>query len=366
MSIPFLDLKAQYKTIKPEVDKAIAEVVESCWFVGGPRVKSFCENFATYCGAEHAVGSSSGTSAIHLALAALGIGPGDEVITPCNTFVATSEAITHSGAKPVFVDVSEDTQLIDVEKIEAAITSKTAAIMPVHLFGQPADVEAIRKIADNHGLKVVADAAQAHGSDIGGDRSKILGDATTFSFYPGKNLGAYGDGGMVVTNDAGLADRMRMLADHGSPKKYHHVTEGWNYRLDAIQAAVLDVKLNYLDGWTDMRRSRAARYDAAFADVDGVTPVAVKPGNRHVYHLYVIRVADRDKLGDDLRERGIATGIHYPGPLHLQPAYEYLGYGKGSFPVGEMCANEIISLPMFAELTDEQVDEVAAAVKELI
>jgi len=366
MSIPFLDLKAQYSTIKPEIDAAIAEVVESCWFVGGPRVKSFGENFAAYCGAKHAVGSSSGTSAIHLALVALGIGPGDEVITACNTFIATAEAITHSGARPVFVDVIDDTQLIDIDKIEAAITPKTKAIVPVHLFGQPVDVDAVYAIANKHGLKIVADAAQAHGSDINGDRTKILGDATTFSFYPGKNLGAYGDGGMVVTDDAEAVDRMRMLADHGSPKKYNHIAEGWNYRLDAIQAAVLDVKLKYLDKWTDMRRSRAARYDAAFNGVEGVSPVVVTPGNRHVYHLYIIRVADRDKLGEALKERGIAWGIHYPGPLHLQQAYEYLGYGKGSFPIGELCANEIISLPMFPELTDEQVDEVAAAVIELI
>jgi len=362
MSIPFVDLKAQYRTIKPEVDKAIADVVESCWFVGGPAVKRFEESFAAYCGAARGVGASSGTSAIHLALAALGIGPGDEVITPCNTFIATSEAISHSGARPVFVDVDDDTQLIDPEKVEAAITPKTKAIVPVHLFGQPADMGAMRDIAGRHGLKVVADAAQAHGSDVDGDRRWVLGDATTFSFYPGKNLGAYGDGGMVVTDDEELADRMKMLADHGSPQKYRHVTEGWNYRLDAIQAAVLEVKLRHLDDWTNGRRSRAARYNAAFKNADNVRPVIEVPGRRHVYHLYVVRVADRDALGAALGERGIAWGIHYPGPLHLQPAYEYLGHKKGDFPVGERCADEIISLPMFAELSDEMVDEVAAAV----
>ena len=224
---------------------------------------------------------------------------------------------------------------------------------------------AIRDVAQRHGLKIVADAAQAHGSDIDGDRRKILGDATTFSFYPGKNLGAYGDGGMVVTDDGELADRMKMLSDHGSPKKYLHVAEGWNYRLDAIQAAVLDVKLGHLDAWSERRRSRAARYNAAFAGAANVTPVVEKPGHRHVYHLYVVRVKDREALGEALRERGIATGVHYPGPLHLQPAYEHLGHKKGDFPVAERCADEIISLPMFAELSDEMVDEVAAAVKEL-
>ncbi len=365
MNVPFVDLKAQYRTIKPEIDDAIAGVVESCWFVGGEAVKRFEENFAAFSGAGHGVGSSSGTSALHLALVALGIGPGDEVITPCNTFIATGEAITHSGARPVFVDIEEDTQLIGVTAIEDAITPKTRAIVPVHLFGQPADMDAIGDIATRHGLKVVADAAQAHGADINGDRRKILGDLTTFSFYPGKNLGAYGDAGMVLTNDAELADKMRRLSDHGRQDKHLHFAEGWNYRLDAIQAAVLDVKLLHLDEWTDKRRSRAARYDNAFASAAGVRPVVVKPGLRHVYHLYVVRVADRDALGPALWERGIASGIHYPVPLHLQPAYDYLEYEKGKFPVAERCAAEIISLPIFAELSDEMVDEVAAAVIEL-
>jgi len=366
MSIPFVDLKAQYRTIKTEIDEAIAGVVESCWFVGGEGVQRFEENFAAYCGAKNGVGCSSGTSAIHLALVGLGIGPGDEVITPCNTFIATGEAITHSGAKPVFVDVEESTQLIDVTAVESAITPKTRAIVPVHLFGQPVDMAAIRDIAARHGLKVVVDAAQAHGSDIDGDRGEILGDATTFSFYPGKNLGAYGDAGMVVTDDAELADKMRRLSDHGRQDKHLHFAEGWNYRLDAIQAAVLDVKLRHLDSWTDSRRSRSARYNAAFERIDRIRPVVEMPGHRHVYHLYVVRVEDRDALGTALRERGIASGIHYPVPLHLQPAYQYLGHKKGDFPAAEMCAREIISLPMFAELTDEMVDEVAAAVIEFV
>jgi len=363
MRIPFLDLKAQYASIKPEIDEAIQSVIDSCQFVGGSYVKHFERSFAAFSGASHAVGASSGTSAIHLALVALGIGPEDEVITPCNTFIATTEAISHCGARPVLVDVEEDTQLIDPAAIEAAITRRTKAIVPVHLYGQAADMSAIRAIANKHGLKTVADAAQAHGADINGDRRAILGDCTTFSFYPGKNLGAFGDAGVVVTDSEGTAGLMRALADHGSSRKYHHFAEGWNYRLDGIQAAVLDVKLRYIDEWTEQRRSRAARYDAAFAG-SSVIPVATAPGRRHVYHLYVVRVKDRDTMIGQLGDRGIASGIHYPFPLHLQPAYEYLGMGEGTCPHAEKVIREIISLPIFPELTDEMVDEVAAAVIE--
>ncbi len=366
MSIPFVDLKAQYATIKSEVDAAISDVVKNCQFVGGPAVKRFEENFAAFCGASYGVGTSSGTSAIHLALLGVGVNPGDEVITACNTFIATAEAITHAGAKVVFADVDDDTQLIDPEKIEAAITPKTKAIVPVHLYGQPADMEKVRAIARKHSLKIVSDAAQAHGADINGDRKKILGDATAFSFYPGKNLGAYGDAGMVVTDDPEMADRMRALGNHGSKEKYLHLAEGWNYRLDGIQAAVLDVKLRYLDAWTERRRSRAACYNEGFRGYGAVRPVSAAPGRRHVYHLYVIRCANREKLGEELNKKGIATGIHYPVPLHLQPAYEHLGISKGTFPIAERGASEIISLPMYAELTDEMVDEVVHAVKSLL
>jgi len=366
MSIPFVDLKAQYATIKSEVDAAISNVIENCQFVGGPAVQRFEENFAAYCRASYGVGASSGTSAIHLALIGVGVGPGDEVITPCNTFIATAEAITHAGAKVVLVDVDDDTQLIDPEKIEAAITPKTKAIMPVHLYGQPADMDAIRAIAVKHSLKIVADAAQAHGSDINGDRKKILGDATTFSFYPGKNLGAYGDAGMVVTDDQAMAERMAALGNHGRKDKYLHFAEGWNYRLDGIQGAVLDVKLRHLDEWTERRRSRAARYNEGFEGFDAVRTVTAAPGRRHVYHLYVIRCADREKLGEELKKRNIASGIHYPVPLHLQPAYEHLGIPKGTFPNAEGGASEIISLPMYPELTDEMVDEVVDAVKSIV
>lgn len=361
MRIPFVDLRAQYAALRPEVDDAMARVVESCQFVGGSAVKSFEENFANFSAGAYAVGTSSGTSAIHLGLVGLGIGSGDEVITACNTFIATTEAITHSGAKPVLIDVEDDTQLIDPAKIEAAITPRTKAIVPVHLYGQPANMDAIRRIASKHSLKILADACQAHGADIDGDRSNVLGDLTAYSFYPGKNLGAYGDAGAVVTDDLKTAKLLRALADHGSSEKYHHFAEGWNYRLDGIQGAVLDVKLKYLDEWTDKRRHNAARYDAAF-DGTPVRPVTAVAGRRHVYHLYVVRVADRDGLGRVLGEKGIASGIHYPIPLHLQPAYKYLGLGPGSFPVAEKSVSEIISLPMYPELTDEMVDEVSTTV----
>jgi dTDP-4-amino-4,6-dideoxygalactose transaminase len=364
MGIPFVDLKAQYAAIKGEIDSAIAEVITSCAFIGGPAAKRFEENFAAYTGAGHAVGASSGTSAIHLALVGLGIHEG-EVITACNTFIATGEAITHAGATPVFVDVDEETQLIDPAAVEAAITSQTRAIIPVHLYGQPADMDAIGAIADKHGLKVIADAAQSHGAMIDGDRRKTLGDASTFSFYPGKNLGAYGDAGAVVTDDEELAEKMRALSNHGRQDKYLHFAEGWNYRLDGIQAAILDVKLRHLDECIDRRRSRAERYNERFAD-RVVTPIREVAGRHGVYHLYVIRCQDRDGLRDALQAKGIASGIHYPVPLHLQPAYGHLGYEKGAFPNAERVTAEIVSLPMYPELTDEMVDEVAAAVREFV
>jgi dTDP-4-amino-4,6-dideoxygalactose transaminase len=365
MQIPFVDLKAQYASIKREVDAAIAEVIENTAFIGGPAVKRFEENFARYAGAGYAVGAASGTAAIHLALAGLGIHEG-EVVTACNTFIATSEAITHAGCTPVFVDVDEATQLIDPAAVDAAITPRTRAIVPVHLYGQPADMDAIRAVADKHGLKVIADAAQAHGAGIADDRRRIHGDVTTYSFYPGKNLGAYGDAGAVVSDDEELTQRMKALSNHGRLDKYRHFAEGWNYRLDGIQAAVLDVKLAHLDSWTERRRSRAARYNDHFESVAGVTPIAEVPGRRHVYHLYVVRCADRDGLREALQAKGIASGIHYPLPLHLQPAYEHLGYRRGQLPVAEKVTGEIVSLPMYPELDDEMVDAVATAVREFV
>lgn len=361
MPIPFLDLKAQYASIKPEIDAAVMGVLESCHFIGGENLRRFEGNFAAYSGAAHAVGTCSGTSALHLALLGAGVVRGDEVITACNTFIATTEAITHAGARPVLVDVDEATQLIDPERVEAAITPKTKAVVPVHLYGQPADMRAIRDIASRRRIRVVADAAQSHGAAIDGDRKLTLGDTTAFSFYPGKNLGAAGDAGLVATDDADVAVLMRTLGDHGSREKYHHLYEGWNYRLDAIQAAILDVKLKHLDKWTASRRGHAARYDAAFAGTK-VTPIRSAGGRTHVYHLYVVRVPDRDRTIEQLKARGIGTGIHYPLPLHLQPAYAHLGLKKGSFPVAEKVVAQIVSLPMYAEMTGGMVDEVAAAV----
>jgi dTDP-4-amino-4,6-dideoxygalactose transaminase len=364
MKIPFVDLKTQYASIKDEIDSAVLEVLASTQFVGGEKLARFEQNFSSYMEAKYAVGASSGTSAIHLALAGLGIGKGDEVITAANTFIATTEAISMAGATPVLVDVLDDTLNIDPEKAEAAITPRTRAIVPVHLYGQSADMDAIRDIASRHSLKVLADAAQAHGARYKGSRRATLGDVSSFSFYPGKNLGAYGDAGAVVTDDEDLAKKMKALADHGSYKKYYHTYEGFNHRLDTMQAVILDIKLKYLDQWTEARHSRAARYDAGLQG-SAVRPVGESKDNYHVYHLYVIRTQKRDEVLSALTERGIGAGIHYPIPLHLQEAYKYLGHNKGDFPVTEEAAEEIVSLPMFAELTDEQVDAVVAAVKEL-
>lgn len=365
MGIPFVDLKTQYKSIKGQIDKAIFEVIESTQFVGGKKLAAFEQNFAQYVDAQHAVGTSSGTSALHLALTALGVGRGDEVITATNTFIATTEAISLTGATPVLVDAEDDTLNIDPEKVEAAVTDRTKVIIPVHLYGQSADMDAIRDIAARHSIKIVADAAQAHGANLNGSRKAILGDVSSFSFYPGKNLGAYGDGGIVVTDDGELAEKMRCLGNHGRFGKFNHNEEGFNYRLDGIQAAILDVKLGHLDGWNEGRRSRAKRYHEAF-EGGPVRPVGEVPGRYHVYHLYVVRTPERDRLLKGLAERGIGAGIHYPVPLHLQGAYERLGLTKGMFPVAEKAAGEIVSLPIYAELEDDMVDEVVAAVNEIL
>ena len=365
MNVPFVDLKAQYAAIKEEVDAAMQDVVSNTAFIGGERLSNFEKNFAAYTEAKHGVGASSGTSAIHLALAAMGIGEGDEVITAANTFIATTEAISHAGATPVLVDVDDDTQTIDPNKIEDAITDKTRVIMPVHLYGQPADMDAVRDIASRRGLRVVSDASQSHGAKYKGSRAGTLGEVTTYSFYPGKNLGAYGDAGAIVTDDADIAARAKMLADHGSYEKYKHDVEGYNYRLDTLQAAVLNVKLGHIDAWTEGRRAHAKRYDAAFAN-SAVRPVFEAPDRYHVYHLYVVRTPERDRLRDELGKRGVASGIHYPIPLHLQPAYKHLPYKQGDFPITEQTAEQQLSLPMFAELTDDMVDYVVASVNEIL
>jgi dTDP-4-amino-4,6-dideoxygalactose transaminase len=365
MGIPFVDLKAQYKTIKSEIDQAVSEVIESTAFVGGERLERFEKNFARYTGSKHAVGASSGTSALHLALHVLGIGRGDEVITATNTFIATTEAISQTGAAPVLVDVDDETLTLDPNKVEAAVTPRTKAIIPVHLYGQCADMDAIRAIARRHSLKVIVDACQAHGAMLGGKREAILGDVTCYSFYPGKNLGAYGDGGAVVTDDGDLAEKMRSVGNHGRLDRYTHSAEGFNYRLDALQAAILDVKLGHLDEWNERRRSRAKLYDAAFAN-GPVRPVREGAGRYHVYHLYVVRTRARDVLLEGLAKRGVSAGIHYPVPLHLQVAYKRMGLGVGSYPVAEKAAVEIVSLPMYPELSDEMVGEVVRATKDIL
>ncbi|MGZ8941313.1 MAG: DegT/DnrJ/EryC1/StrS family aminotransferase [Methylobacter sp.] len=359
--IPFVDLKAQYAGIKDEVNVAIQGILESCQFTLGSEVAAFEEEFATYCQAQYGIGVNTGTSALHLALLAAGIGPGDEVITVPFTFVATVAAIYYTGATPVFVDIDPRTFTIDVDAIEGAITERTKAILPVHLYGQPADMDPILDIAKRHGLIVIEDAAQAHGAEYKGRRVGSLGDMGCFSFYPGKNLGAYGEGGMVVTSNAEYTRTIRMLRDWGAEQKYHHVLKGYNFRLEGIQGAVLRVKLRHLEKWTEARRAAAAHYDELLSDSGVQTPEAM-PYARHVYHVYAIRTQQRSEWQQALQDKGIQTGIHYPIPVHLLPAYADLGYSKGDFPHSEQAANEVLSLPMFAELSRAQCQEVCEAV----
>jgi dTDP-4-amino-4,6-dideoxygalactose transaminase len=362
--IPFVDLAAQYRAIKNEVDAAIQGVLETTQFVLGKEVAAFEEEFAAYCDVEHGVGVNSGTSALHLALLAAGIGAGDEVITVPFTFVATVAAIGYAGARPVFVDVDPRTFTMDPAAIESAITGRTRAILPVHLYGQPADMDPILEVARRHGLVVIEDAAQAHGAEYRGKRVGSIGDLGCFSFYPGKNLGAYGEGGMVTTGNPEYARTLRMLRDWGAERKYHHELRGFNYRLEGIQGAVLRVKLRHLEQWTEARRAAAARYDRLLADSGIPTPWA-EPYARHVYHLYVIRTTARAAWQQALDAEGIQTGIHYPIPVHRMPAWADLGHREGEFPHAERAAAEVLSLPMFAELTAEQCESVSRALREL-
>ncbi len=361
--IPFVDLKSQYNSIKDEINTAVLNVLDSTQFILGDEVLALEQEFAAYCSAEHGVALNTGTSALHLALLAAGIGAGDEVITVPFTFVATVSAIAYTGATPVFVDIDPVSYTMDVNQIEKAITAKTKAIMPVHLYGQPADMDPIMEIAHRHGLKVIEDAAQAHRSEYKGRRVGSLGDIGCFSFYPGKNLGAYGEGGMAVTNNPEYARKMRMLRDWGQDGRYNHVMKGYNYRMDGIQGAILRVKLRYLDRWTDARRTHAAQYDALLADSGLKTPVAM-PYGHHVYHVYVLRVPQREALQQKLNEQGIQTGIHYPIPVHLQKAFADLGHHEGDFPESELVAAEVLSLPMYPELSEAQINVIANAVCE--
>ncbi|MDZ8023343.1 MAG: DegT/DnrJ/EryC1/StrS family aminotransferase [Nostoc sp. DedQUE01] len=363
--IPFVDLKAQYLSIKEEIDTAVLKVLDSSQFILGSEVAAFEQEFAQYCNADYSIALNTGTSALHLALLAAGIGPGDEVITTPFTFVATVAAIVYTGATPVFVDIDPVSYTIDVSKIEQAITAKTKAILPVHLYGQPADMNAIVEIARRHGLTVIEDAAQAHRAEYKGQRVGSIGDMGCFSFYPGKNLGAYGEGGAIVTNNPEYAHTIKMLRDWGQEQRYHHILKGYNYRMDGIQGGILRVKLRYLDAWTQSRRTHAALYDRLLAN-SGITTPTVMSYSHHVYHVYVVRTNHRDTLQQKLQQRLIQTGIHYPIPVHLQPAYADLGYQVGDFPCAELVANEVLSLPMFAELSSEQIEIVSAAVCESV
>ncbi len=366
MQIPLVDLKAQYARIRTEIDQAIQETIAATAFIGGAQVEAFEREFAAYIGAPHAVGVSSGTSALHLALIAAGVGDGDDVILPSHTFIATAEVLRRCGARPRFAEIDARTFTLDPGQLERALTPRTRAIIPVHLYGHAADMEPILAFAARHGLRVIEDAAQAHGARYRGGRCGSLAELSAFSFYPGKNLGAYGDGGLVATADAEEADRMRRLSNHGRLDKHRHGEEGYNYRLDGMQAAILRVKLRRLDEWNAERRRAAGWYDERLRGVAGVRRPETAAWAEHVHHLYVIRVPERDRIIAALAAKGVGAGIHYPVPLHLQPAYERLGYREGDFPVTEEVCREILSLPIFPELTEEQVDYVVQTLREAL
>src|SRR6266568_1791665 len=364
--VPFLDLNAHHAALRSELDRAIREVIDSGAFAGGPFVEKFEEAFASYCGCRYAIGVGSGTEALWLALLASGVESGDEVITVPNTFMATAEAITYCGARPVFVDVDERTYTMDPAGLEEAVNSRTKAIIPVHLFGQSADMDPILEFAREHDIFVIEDAAQAHGAKYKGRKVGALGDVGCFSFYPGKNLGAFGEAGAVATNDAELREKIEVLRDHGQTRKYYHTLVGWNCRMDGIQAAILSIKLRHLEEANLLRRERALQYNQAFAGIEGVATPFEAEYARHVYHVYAIRVQERDEVRRYLEEKGIGCGVHYPIPIHLQEACRGLGYKEGAFPIAEDLAEEFLSLPMFPELTEEQTEYVARCVSEAV
>lgn len=365
--IPLVDLKAQYHAIKPEIDAAIATIIENTRFIGGQELTEFEKAFAEYQGTEYAIGCASGTGGIFLVLRALGLQPGDEIITTPHTFIATVEPLEEIGIVPVFVDIDPQTYNIDVDQIEAAITPRTKAIMPVHLYGQLAEMDRIMAIAKKHNLLVIEDAAQAHGATYKGKKAGQWGDAAIFSFYPGKNLGAYGDGGAVCTNRQDIAERVAKLRNHGRTKKYEHDVIGYGERLDTLQAAILGVKLRYLEQWNVLRRQHASTYTAQLAALQGLTTPAELPESEPVYHIYCVRVTgDRDALMTALKAQGIGVGVHYPIPLHLQPALAHREYAQGDFPHTEAAANTIISLPIYPELTAKQIEAVINAFTQVI
>jgi dTDP-4-amino-4,6-dideoxygalactose transaminase len=366
MMVPFLDMKARTAPLREEYMQAIGEIIDSGAFSGGPFVERFENEFAAYCGTRHAIGVGSGTEALWLTLLALGIGPGDEVITVPLTFAATVEAICLAGATPVFADIDARTYTINPAALESVRTRNTKAILPVHLFGQPADMDPILEFARKHCLRVIEDAAQAHGAEYKGRRAGSIGDAGCFSFYPGKNLGAFGEAGAVVTGNDELANQIRMLGNHGQSRKNVHSLVGWNSRMDGIQAAVLRIRLRHLEMENRLRRDHALRYNRALADLPGLVLPAVMNDRNHVFHLYALRARDRGRLIDTLGAKEIGCGLHYPVPVHLQPAYRHLGYRRGDFPVAEQSADELVSLPMFPEMTQDQIAFVTAAVTESV
>jgi dTDP-4-amino-4,6-dideoxygalactose transaminase len=361
MKMNQIDLKKQYLDIKDEIDSAVRAVLESTQFINGPDVEALEKEVAAFCGTGHAVAASSGTDALLIPLMALGIGPGDEVVTSPFTFIATAEVVALLGAKPVFADIDERTYNIDPAKLESAVTPRTKAVIPVHLYGQVCDMDGVMSVAKKHGLFVIEDACQAIGAEQKGRKACSMGGASALSFFPSKNLGCYGDGGMVLTNDPKLAVVMRQIANHGQHERYHHSRVGINGRLDTLQAAILRVKLRHLGGWLDARIRIAQRYDAALKDV--VTVPYRDPSNRHVYNQYTVRTSRRDDLQKHLTASGIPTAIHYPMPLHLQECFRSLGGNAGDFPVGEKCSREVLSLPMFPEMTDAQQDDVISAIR---
>ena len=363
MKVPFADLRALHAPIKAELAQVFERVLGSNSFVLGPEVQQFEAAFAKYLGVEHCIAVTNGTAALHLALLALGIGPGDEVITVANTFIATAEAISAVGARPVFVDVDPRYYNMDVNAVAKAITPKTRAVIPVHLYGQTADMDPILELAKQHNLAVIEDACQAHGAEYKGRKAGTMGTMACFSFYPGKNLGALGEGGAVVTNDVKFAQQIRMLRDHGSVKKYEHSFPGYNLRMEGLQGGFLAAKLPYLDEQNEARRGAAETYKRLLANSD-IVPPEVMPNAKHIYHLYIVQADDRDALKQYLAEQGIETGLHYPVPLHLQKAYADLGYRAGDFPIAESLARRILSLPMFPTITREQIEYVCSAVRE--
>lgn len=366
MNVQFIDFTEQYRAIKDEVDAGLKKVFEKGDFILGEKEQEFEKEFAAYCDSKYAIGVNSGTDALYLALAAFNIGVGDEVILPSFTFIATALCVSYTGAKPVFADIERETYNIDPESFKRAITPRTKAVIPVHIYGQSANMKEIVDISRKHNIKVIEDACQAHGATYNGKKTGALGDVACFSFYPTKSLGAFGDGGMIVTSDPSVNEASLMLRDYGRKGRYDHKIKGFNSRLDTIQAVVLSAKLKYLDQWNEMRRQKAALYNARLKDVDGVRIPVAKKDRTHVFQTYAVCVQNRDKVADEMKKRGVSVLIHYPIPLHLQEAYQELGHTKGDFPQCEGMSDETLSLPMFPHITEEQIDHVCRALKESV